>query len=204
MDRREERAAVIGAAEPQTVAVLCAQNRSVYRLIGGVEIYDQTRDARTFPGGVPVVAHPPCRAWSAYCAHQSKPAVGEKELGLWCADQVRQCGGILEKPAHSRLFEAARLPLPGWAARGDSWSIEVMQVWWGFPQLKKTWLYFSKINPAQVNWPLRLHGQGGDKRTWQLLSKESRSRTPLPMAQWLVDHARKAGVLNPDSASRCA
>lgn len=36
-----------------------------------------------------------------------------KELGLWCAEQVRKWGGILEQPAHSRLWEAAGLPRPG-------------------------------------------------------------------------------------------
>ena len=64
------------------IAVLCVQKNNHYRGMEGVEVYDKQRDARTFPGGMPVVAHPPCRAWSAFCRHQAKPEPGEKALGL--------------------------------------------------------------------------------------------------------------------------
>jgi len=77
------------------VAVLCARANSNYVGIPGVQIYDRKRDARTFPGGMPVIAHPPCRAWSVFCAAQAKPEPGEMELGLWCVEQVRRWGGIL-------------------------------------------------------------------------------------------------------------
>lgn len=96
----------------RTVAVLCAARNSVYHEMEGVDVFDALRGARSFAGGMPVIAHPPCRAWSAYCAHQAKPAPGEKELGIWCAEQVRENGGVLEQPAHSRLFDAAKLPKP--------------------------------------------------------------------------------------------
>jgi hypothetical protein len=78
-------------SDPRTIAVLCAQRRSVYHRMLGVDVYDIDRDARTFPG---VIAHPPCRAWSKHCAHQAKPDPGEKELGIWCAQQVKKWGGI--------------------------------------------------------------------------------------------------------------
>lgn len=180
-------------ADVLPIAVLCVQRNSIYHGMDGVTAYDQERDARTFPGGIPIVAHPPCRSWSAFCAHQAKPAAGEKELGLWCVDQVNQWGGILEQPAHSRLWDAAKLPKPGWTHTADSWSMEVCQVWWGYPQLKRTWLYFSKISPLDVRTPLQLHGRGRDKRTWQLMSKNTRSKTFLPFAVWLVETARHVG-----------
>lgn len=101
----------------RTVAALCVAPRSAYHDMPGVEAYDMKRDALTFPGGMPIVAHPPCRAWSAYCAHQAKPVAGEMELGLWCADMVRKWGGVLEQPAHSRLFDAACLPKPSAVSR---------------------------------------------------------------------------------------
>ena len=94
------------------VSVLCASRNSVYKTLDAVDVYDATRDARTFPGNTPIIAHPPCRSWSAFCRHQAKPEPGEAELGLWCAEQLRKCGGVLEQPAHSRLFAAAGLPLP--------------------------------------------------------------------------------------------
>jgi hypothetical protein len=150
-----------------------------------------TRDARTFPGGVPVIAHPPCRSWSAFCAHQAKPLEGEKDLGPWCAEQVRKWGGILEHPAHSRLFTAAKLPRPG-EIQGDTWTIEVWQSCWGYPMDKKTWLFFSKIAPADVHWPLLLKAQGGDRRREQLMGKAERSRTVPAFAQWLIHTAQHA------------
>lgn len=45
------------------VAVLFARQDSTYKALSGVDVYDIDRDARTFQGGMPVVAHPPCRAW---------------------------------------------------------------------------------------------------------------------------------------------
>lgn len=80
---------------------------SVYKTLPDIDVFDAVRDAKTFDGSCPIVGHPPCRAWSAFCSHQAKPTEGEKELGLWCCDKLKECGGVIEQPAHSRLFEAA-------------------------------------------------------------------------------------------------
>lgn len=45
------------------VAVLFARADSHYKAIDGCDVWDIERDARKWPGGAPVVAHPPCRAW---------------------------------------------------------------------------------------------------------------------------------------------
>jgi len=161
--------------------------------MSGVDVYDAKRDARTFQGGCPVIAHPPCRSWSAFCAHQAKAEPGERELAMFCARAVQEWGGILEQPAHSRLWVAAGLPKPGtWDGTADSWSAEVWQAWWGYPMRKATWLYFSLIPPSIVRYPLRLHPRGGDRRAEQVMSKQQRSATPEAMAAWLVDLARQA------------
>ncbi len=174
------------------IAVLCAARSNHYRGLDGVEVYDLERDARTFPGGMPAIVHPPCRGWSAFCRHQAKPLPGEKELGLWCVKQVIECGGVVEQPAHSLLWRAAGLPEPGWTHTGSSWSMEVLQAWWGFPQAKRTWLYFRHIPPPEVQIPIQLRSiSPGDKRTWQLMSKTQRSQTTQAFAHWLVDAARK-------------
>lgn len=115
------------ATDCSHVAVLCAAPNSIYKQIDGVVVYDAERDARTFSGGMPVVAHPPCRAWSAFCGHQAKPEPGEKELGPWCVEQVRNSGGVLEHPAHSRLWQACDLPRPGERSRGGLWSMWIEQ-----------------------------------------------------------------------------
>ena len=177
-----------------TVAVLCASKRSVYKQIEGCDVYDVTRDARAFPGGMPVIAHPPCRLWSAYCAHQAKAddPGAEKALGVWCVEQVVEWGGVLEQPAHSRLWEACGLPRPGITHRGDSWSMELPQFWFGDPREKSTWLYFRCINPTQIPpLPFRLKPEGGDRRIWQLMSSRNRREaTPRAFAEWLVKCAQ--------------
>lgn len=180
------------------VAALCVAARSAYQGMDGVDCYDQVRDARTFDGGMPIVAHPPCRSWSAYCAHQAKPDPGERELGIWCCDQLREHGGVLEQPAHSRLFAAAGLPMPG-KPKGELWTLPVWQCWWGYPMRKATWLCFAKVPRDQIQTPFSLHSPGADRRRQQLMSKNQRSHTCEPMARWLVDAARMAynAVLQP-------
>lgn len=179
-----------------SVAVLCASTRSIYHKLPSVDVYDKLRDARMFSGGCPVVAHPPCRAWSAYCSHQAKPEPGEKELGLWCCDMLRQCGGVLEHPAHSRLFAAAALPMPG-CSDGKLWSAFVLQSWWGDSRRKATWLCFSGIDRSEVEFPFALRATDkGDRRRWQVMSKHQRSATNETFARWIVEVAAKADLTN--------
>lgn len=175
------------------VAILCAARKSVYWTLEGVEVYDDCRDARTFACGMPIVAHPPCRGWSAKCRHQAKPGPGEMDLGLWCCDRLRECGGVLEQPAFSHLFSAGGLPAPG-EIIGGVWTAEVWQAWWGYPMRKATWLAFSGIEKSSVEFPLRLHPRGGDRRAEQVMSRQQRSATPLAFAEWLVALARASEV----------
>jgi hypothetical protein len=174
------------------VAALCVAPNSVYKTMPGVDAYDRARDVRTFSGGMPVVAHPPCRAWSAYTAHQAKPEPGEAELGMLCAQWLRSEGGVLEHPAHSRLFAAAGLPAPG-KRIGDLFTVPVLQAWWGYPMRKATWLCFSGIHPSALDLPYAEHDSSaglGDRRRQQLMSKHQRAATYPALAQWLVDAAR--------------
>ena len=174
----------------RTVSILCASRVSVYHDLPGVDVFDADRDARNFAGDTPVVAHPPCRAWSVYTSHQAHPAPGEPELGIWCAEQVVACGGILEQPAHSRLFAAAGLPLPGEPERDGLWSTECWQSWFGYPMKKATWLMFARISRERIQFPFRLHARGRDRRRQQVMSKNQRAATNRTMAEWLVDAAR--------------
>lgn len=174
------------------IAALCVARNSIYKEMPGVDCYDIDRGAINFPGDKPVVCHPPCRAWSAYCRHQAKPEVGEKELGPLCVGLLRACGGVLEHPAHSRLWHELKLPFPGHESSGDWWSCQVNQSWWGDTRTKKTWLLFSRIRPEDVNPPYRLHDPMGDRRRWQVMSKNQRSASVPAFAEWLVDVARKA------------
>ena len=96
----------------RTVAVLCVAANSIYRDLPGVEVFHKRRDARTFAGGMPVVAHPPCRAWSAHTRHQAKPEPGDAELGPMCVDVLRREGGVLEHPAHSIAIRNVARAIP--------------------------------------------------------------------------------------------
>lgn len=177
-----------------TVAVLCVAARSAYHQIADVDCFDMRRDVKTFRGGMPVVAHPPCRAWSAYCAHQAKPAPGEKALGPLCVDWLKKCGGVLEHPAHSRLFGYCGLPRPG-ESDGELWTVAVWQAWWGYPLRKQTWLCFSGVPKRRVKFPFVLHAFGADRRREQLMSKAQRSATHPSFAEWLITNARGAEVV---------
>ena len=186
----------------KTIAILCAAKSSAYHHMEEVEVYDVARDMRTFQGGMPVIAHPPCRSWSAYCAHQAKPDPGEKELGPLCVQWLRECGGILEHPAHSRLFDFCKLPKPSWTVGWKKsempvWTMEVLQGWWGDSRSKTTWLCFFDIPPGSVRIPLRFVNPEGDRRRWQLMSKIQRSATHPAMCKWLVETARLTGALDP-------
>jgi hypothetical protein len=45
------------------VAILFARKDSIYKTMPGCDVWDIDRDARNWPGGAPIVGHPPCRAW---------------------------------------------------------------------------------------------------------------------------------------------
>ena len=51
-----------GQGEGSQVAALFVRKSNHYAALG-CDCYDATRDALTWPGGVPGVFHPPCRAW---------------------------------------------------------------------------------------------------------------------------------------------
>lgn len=99
------------------VAVLFARHDSIYKSLPGCDVWDIERDARTWPGGTPIVAHPPCRSWGTF-RHVAKPVDGERELALWAVDQIRRYGGVLEHPARSALWREKPLPEPG---QRDDW-----------------------------------------------------------------------------------
>lgn len=177
------------------VAVLCVARNSIYKQIEGLDVYDIDRDARTFPGGMPIVGHPPCRAWSAYCRHQAKPLPGEKELAPMVVELLRKTGGVLEHPAHSRLWDELDLPKPGEPQRGGLWSMAVKQSWWGDSRTKATWLLFCGVSPRDIEVPLRLHNPEGDRRRWQVMSKHQRAATCPAFAEWLIEVARASSVM---------
>lgn len=176
--------------------------------------YDEARDARRYAGPLPVVAHPPCGPWGKL-RHLSKN--DDPDLAVRAVTQVRLCGGVLEHPAGSMLFDAAGLPRPG--GGDDAWggySLEVCQVDWGHPARKRTWLYIvgtswhPPMPPARepTHWvsggrnPERKDGARGGgivPKGIKVCSAKQRRTTPTAFATWLIEIAGTAKV--PDGRS---
>lgn len=193
-------------ARAHEVAVLFTQRDSVYLQLGA-DCWDRERDARRYPGGKPVVAHPPCRAWGQL-SHMAKPEPGERELALFAIDMVRRYGGVLEHPQASRLFPAY-LPLPGAKDAHGGYSISVNQSWFGHRCEKRTLLYIvgcpeRELPPIPLSLDAITHviGTSGRRRDGSRNSyrpeatKREREATPIAMAKWLLATALLCGQKN--------
>ena len=187
-----------------TVAVLFARADSIYKTLPGCDVYDIDRDARTWGGGSPVVAHPPCRAWGRLNFF-AKPRADEKALAPWAISQIRRDGGVLEHPAGSALWSFLGLPAAGAAPdEFGGWTLPILQHSFGHRAQKKTLLYIVGCAPKDIpDMPLVLgeatHVIGdsgraslGNKRPE--VSKAEREHTPPDLAVWLVKLASRCNV----------
>lgn len=187
-------------------AVLFARADSVYKTLAGVDVYDATRDARTYDGPWPVVAHPPCRGWGALRAF-AKPRADERNLARLAVALVREFGGVLEHPEFSTLWSAQSLPRPGERDSYGGWTLAAPQQWWGHRAEKNTWFYVCGCEPGAIpQMPLVL-GRAthviaqckslpdGSRVTkghpkWRPeVTKAEREHTPPELARWLVELA---------------
>jgi hypothetical protein len=186
------------------VAVLFARADSVYKTMQGVHVYDIDRDARTFPGGMPVVAHPPCRAWASL-RNWAKPREGEKDLAHLAVSHVRRFGGVLEHPQLTTLWKVAGLPEPGSRDDHGGWTLVIDQNWWGHRARKRTRLYVVGCEPHEVPAIPLVLGEathtvglwsGRNKATCRPgIAKREYEHTPTELAAWLVDLARRCKLL---------
>lgn len=184
------------------VAVLFARADSHYKSIPGCDVWDIERDARKWPGGAPVVAHPPCRAWGQL-SHMAKPRPDEKDLARWAVAKVRANGGVLEHPKKSRLWADQALPEPGRRDAFGGFTLPIFQNWWGHRAEKPTLLYIVGCEPKDVpELPMvlgdathviassRRHYRGHTNlRPW--VTKAEREHTPPALAAWLVELAKR-------------
>lgn len=111
------------------VSVLFARKDSIYKSLN-CDVWDKERDATKWPGGNPVIAHPPCRAWGQL-RHMAKPSACEAQYALWAVQQVRKFGGVLEHPARSKLWEVAKLPEGDKTAEYGGFTLPIYQSWFG-------------------------------------------------------------------------
>lgn len=188
-----------GEKRRMKVAALFVSKHSIYKTLPEVDCYDVDRDALTFDGGCPVVAHPPCRTWGTLRGLATAAPLEEHDYSIWTIDQVRNCGGVLEHPAFSSLWHEQRLPLPdGFPDGYGGYTLQVDQFHWGHKARKRTWLYI--VGCKRVELPPLPHREGKpthvvttSKRIGQNLpemNKSERSETPIEFAKWLVRVAR--------------
>jgi len=190
------------------VAVLFAREDSVYKKLPQCEVYDMARDARTYDGPHPVVAHPPCRAWGRL-RHMASPRPDERNLARLAVALVREFGGVLEHPAASTLWPAQRLPEPGQRDGFGGWTLPITQHAWGHRAEKATRLYIVGCEPRDIpDMPLKLGdapavcGTSGRRRDGSRnidrpeISKAEREHTPPELARWLVELAARCKPAN--------
>jgi hypothetical protein len=178
------------------IAVLFARSDSIYKSIPGCDVFDFERDALSFKGGMPVIAHPPCRSWGRL-AHMAKPRPGERELALWAVDQVRRWGGVLEHPAGSRLWKEKPLPEPGETDEWGGFTLVVSQWWFGHRCEKMTRLYVCGTSMKDVpvmglklGEPEYVIAQSRkNKFRKKEVGKAEREHTPEPFAKYLIEIA---------------
>ena len=203
---------------PSLVAALYVRRDSIYKDMG-VDCWDFERDARDWPGGMPCIAHPPCRAWGVL-SHMASPRPGEHHCARIAVWQIRENGGVLEHPKGSKLWKDQSLPEPGERDRWGGWTMIVPQRWWGHPMMKETRLYILGCEPRDVpEVPYTMepatHAMGGKwlpdikKRLGRdgVIREDARAGkvregTPPAFAAWLVELARKChrgNVQSPDA-----
>lgn len=188
---------------PSRVCALYIDPRGPYpKLLGPEMCWDEKRDARTYAGPWPLVAHPPCGAWSSLRHLYSGDS---KECGPLAVEAVRRFGGVVEHPATSTMFAELGLPRPGELPdQFGGRTVEVRQCDWGHPAEKRTFLYFvgGQLPPMPprrepTHWCSGTHtpGQRGTVPPGiKVCSAQQRRRTPEAFARWLISLAQQVNI----------
>lgn len=154
------------------IAALYVETGGCYFGLHGVDPWDETRDAKTYPGPWPVVAHPPCQRWGRFW-HGSTRKPHQYELGAdggcfaAALAAVRKYGGVLEHPRDSSAWSHFWLNKPprsgGWVAADAVGGMTccVDQGFYGHFSNKPTWLYaMPSFSLPELRWGVgeqRLH-----------------------------------------------
>ncbi len=199
------------------IAALYVLADGPYSTIPDVDIWDVSRDARTYSGPYPVIAHPPCERWGRYWfggpSARVRRVKGDDDGCFAAALQaVRQFGGVLEHPAASSAWKAFGLVTPpragGWVVADwdGGWTCCVDQGHYGHKAQKATWLYAVGVSLPMLKWGkssggLRLdegfHSAEERRRfqrtgMCQRLSRRQRLETPEPFRELLLGIARSS------------
>ena len=198
----------------KSVAALFVASDGCYFNLRDVDPWDASRDARTYAGPHPVVAHPPCERWGRYWGGgpMLHGTPRQKTLGddggcfASALASVRKWGGVLEHPEASHAFAHHGLPKPAWRGGWQSaldmrgWVCCVAQGNYGHRARKLTWLYYAGQMPPELDWSIpKLQIKLEDvyhsreelarlRKTGicQRLSSKQRAATPLPFRDLLI------------------
>lgn len=195
--------------EMKTVAALFVRRDSVYKLMAGVDAWDDERDALRYDGSDPIVAHPPCRLFGRL--HKfAKADDAERDLAYFSVELARRNGGVVEHPAHSRLWHDMGLPSPqGGADRWGGHAVELVQFAFGHKALKPTWLYVVRCEalptmPVKYGSPAYcIASSRRDKGRLKHVTHAEREHTPAAFAAWLVETARRCRSWNTKRLANC-
>lgn len=200
------------------ISALYVQEDGCYVNQLGIDPWGETRDARSYPGPHPVIAHPPCARWSRYWSGGPSAKVrrllGDDE-GCFAAaiTAVRTWGGVLEHPEATHAWVRFGLPKPaksgGWVPTPcGGWTCCVEQGHYGHAARKATWLYYVGPRPPELVWgksvsTLRLDAgyHSAEERRLAVkqgavgrLSKRQRSATPVPFRDLLIHLVKRLQV----------
>lgn len=181
----------------KTVPVLFARKNSIYNQIPCCDVWDISRDAMTWPGGRPLIAHPPCAQWGRLRGLAKNSQV-EKNYAIHAVDLIRKYGGVLEHPAGSILWKDENISLPriGHYDAFGGYTIAMPQYWFGHKAMKHTWFYILGCKPEDLpEIPLKISNpqyvvssvKRKERKDKKELSRCGRESTPLSLAQWLVE-----------------
>lgn len=202
------------------IAALFVETDGCYFGVPGVEPFDQFRDARTYNGTYPVVAHPPCARWGSFwyggpILHKlgKRKQKGDDD-GCFAAAlvAVRRCGGVIEHPRGSHAWAHFGIGKPpatgGWIETAGGWSCCVWQGNYGHLALKPTWLFYVGPKPPDLKWGrpegdfIPMSGQSFRSKEkkdqaiangWKYkprIATKMRPRTPLQFRDLLLSLAR--------------
>lgn len=149
------------------IAALYVETGGAYFGLNGVDPWDEARDARSYPGPYPVVAHPPCQRWGKMWFGQPLTV---KKTGVrktkgddgGCFEaalaSVRKYGGVLEHPWGSHAWAHFGLNKPsrsgGWIVADfhGGWTCCVEQGQYGHYARKPTLLYAVDVELPELLW----------------------------------------------------
>lgn len=182
------------------ISALFVRHNSVYKSLG-IDCWDKKRDAMQWAGSNPIICHPPCAQWGKLRSFAHSNAQ-EKIMALWCIDQIRIHGGILEHPRHSKIVEEAKLPLPGEYDQYGGYTLYIDQFNFGHKAKKETLLYIcgcpkDQLPPIPIRFDRIDYVMGtwkGMKSSKKIVTKSEREHTPAGLALWMIEVAEKCKI----------